>query len=270
MATTYMHGYAVSEQERLSRLNELLNGSALREIRVLSGERVIDFGAGLGQLTRAMGRAAGCPVVAIELGAEQARRGRELAAEAGESGLIDYRVGRVEEPPLAPEEWGAFDLAHARFLLEHASDPLAVVRQMVRAVRPGGRIVLQDDDHDTLRLWPEPPGFAGLWHAYVRAAGRNGTDPYVGRRLVSLLVRAGGVPRRSSMIFFGGCGGSPELETMVSNVTDLFAGVREAMQRDSAIEPHDYEEAIAAFRRWGARPDAAFWYAVPWVEGRRA
>ena len=37
-------------------------------------------------------------------------------------------------------------------------DPLAVVRQMVRAVKPGGRVVLADDDHDLLRLWPEPPG----------------------------------------------------------------------------------------------------------------
>ena len=27
-------------------------------------------------------------------------------------------------------------------------------------LRPGGRIVLADDDHDILRLWPEPPGLA--------------------------------------------------------------------------------------------------------------
>ena len=30
---------------------------------------------------------------------------------------------------------------------------------MIKALRPGGRIVLEDDPHDTLRLWPEPPGF---------------------------------------------------------------------------------------------------------------
>jgi 2-polyprenyl-3-methyl-5-hydroxy-6-metoxy-1,4-benzoquinol methylase len=47
---------------------------------------------------------------------------------------------------------GHFDVAHARFLLEHVPDPLVIVRTMVRAVRPGGRVILADDDYEGLRL----------------------------------------------------------------------------------------------------------------------
>ena len=267
----YLHGVEPAEQDRLSRLNGLLNEGSLRELRVVGGERVLDFGAGLGQLSRVIARAAlpGGRVVAIERSVEQIARARELARAAGEEELVELRQGDVMAPPLSEEEWGSFDLAHARFVLEHVEDPLAVVRSMVRAVRVGGRIFLADDDHDVLRLWPEPPGFHALWDAYVRVIHLNRNDPYVGRRLVKLLHLAGARPQRSASVHFGGCSGSPELATMIENIIGLFEGVREALLAGSRIERLDYEAALAALRTWGKRCDAALWYAVPCAEGVR-
>jgi len=271
VTTEYMHGTAPEEQGRLARLNDLLNAGSLRELAVTPGDAVLDFGSGLGQLTRLMAWAAGPEgrVVGIEASPDQLARALALATEENEVSLVDFRIGDVLAPPLAPEEWGSFDLAHARFVIEHVADPLAVVRQMVKSVRPGGRVVLMDDDHDTLRLWPEPPGFAPLWDAYIRTIHLNRNDPFIGRRLVTLLHQAGAVPERSTMIYFGGCAGTTALATMIDNVIGLFDGVRERLEAASLIASIDYDEAIAAFRRWGRRPDAGFWYAVPWAEGRR-
>ena len=53
----YIHGSEPEEQERLSLLNGLLNASSLRALRLRPGDRVLDLGAGLGQLTRAMAEA---------------------------------------------------------------------------------------------------------------------------------------------------------------------------------------------------------------------
>src|SRR5262249_48514974 len=80
-----------------------------------------------------------------------------------------------------------------RFLLEHVPDPLAVVRNMVRAVRVCGRVVLEDDDHGTMRLWAEPPGFGPLWEGYICVCDRLGNDPGIGRRLVWRLHQGGAV-----------------------------------------------------------------------------
>src|SRR5207249_1224128 len=126
-------------------------------------------------------------VLAVERSAEQIAEARLLAARDGEEGRVEFRQGDALDPPLKPAEWGSFDVVHARFLLEHLPDPLQAVRILVEAARPGGRIVLEDDDHEVLRLWPDPPGFAELWRAYQRSFDRLGNDPYVGRRLVSLL-----------------------------------------------------------------------------------
>src|ERR1700716_2108565 len=71
--SVYIHGTAAEEQRRLSLLNDvLLNNASLREMALRGDERIIDFGSGLGQFTRAMARAVPRGrVVGIERNEEQ-------------------------------------------------------------------------------------------------------------------------------------------------------------------------------------------------------
>jgi ubiquinone/menaquinone biosynthesis C-methylase UbiE len=268
----YLHGTAPDEQDRLGLMNRLLNENSLREMALAVGERVLDVGSGLGQLSREMARQVGSSgaVLGIERSAEQIAVARRLAAQVGEERLVEFREGAADRLPLAAAEWGTFDVAHARFLLEHVPEPVAVVREMVRAVRPGGRIILEDDPHDTLRLWPEPAGFGHLWSAYTRTYDRVGNDPFVGHRLVALLVQAGAQPTRIAWPFFGACGGQPELLAgYVDNLVRILEGVREPILALGEFEVATFDACLQAVRDWGRRPDAAFWYAVSWAEGRR-
>jgi SAM-dependent methyltransferase len=262
----YIHGTAPEEQARLSHLNRLLNEAALRELLLHGGERIVDFGCGLAQLTRAMARAAGVRAVGLERSAEQIAEALRQARAAGEEHLLDLREADVL---FAEVEAGAYDVAHARFLLEHVPDPLAVVKSMVRAVRPGGRVVLQDDDHDVLRLWPEPPGLRPLWQAYMRTYDRLGNDPIVGRRLVSLLHDAGARPSRCTWLFFGACAGQPTFPAFVDNLHSILAAARDAIVGAGLLGGAEFDEALANIRAVGQRPEAAFWYAVAYAEGIR-
>src|SRR4051812_2788198 len=267
----YLHGTAPDEQARLARLNDLLNDRALAELALRPGERVLDVGSGLGQLTRGMARQVGRTgrVIGIERSPEQLAEARRLADRAGEGEAVELREGDALNLPLRDDEWGTFDVAHARFVLEHVTDPLGVVRQMVRAVRPGGRVVLADDGHDTFRLWPEPPGFGRLWESYMRTYDRVGNDPLVGHRLVALLHQAGAAPVRNTWQFFGGCAGQPEFGSYVDNLARILDGVRRPILDLGAVDGPAFDDCLAALRSWGARPDAALWYAVSWAEGRR-
>lgn len=268
----YVHGTSPDEQRRLSRLNDLLNATSVAEMALAGGERVLDVGSGLGQLSRGIARAAGSRgcVIGIERSRDQIAEAQRQAVTAGEAGLVEFRAGDVAAFPLRDEEWGTFDVVHGRFILEHVPDPLAVVRAMVRAARPGGRIVLEDDDHDVLRVWPEPEGFARVWDAYIRSYRNAGNDPDIGRKLPALLHAAGAAPRRSRWIFFGACAGDPDFPAYVDNLVGVIEGAREAIIAVGGVTGAAIDAALGSVQALKARPDAALWYARCWAEGLRS
>lgn len=268
---SYIHGMSAEEQDRLSLMNRLINEGSMRELAVASGTRALDVGCGLGQMARLIARAAGPAgrVVGIDVAEEQISEAKRLAAADGEDGLVDFRLAGGAGFPLEDDEWATFDLAHTRFVLEHVSDPLAIVRQMVRAVKPGGRVALSDDDHDIMRMAPDVPGFADLWQAYVRVYDRNGNDPFVGRRLVSLLHEAGARPVRNTWMFYGSCAGAPHFEDYAENIIRVLEGAKDAILVNSLIDRRVFDDVITAMRRWAALPDAAMWYAICYAEGVR-
>ena len=260
----YIHGTDPEEQERLGLLNDMLNRKCLAELAPRPGGRVLDVGSGLGQFTHAIAGAVGSGgrVVGIERSLEQLAQARTITPA-----LAEFREGDAYQLPLRDEEWRSFDVIHARFLLEHLQDPLAEVRQMVRAARPGGRIVLEDDDHPILKLEPEPPGFPALWIAYQRAYDRLGNDALTGRRLVSLLHQAGARPSRATLISWSNCTGNEEFPVLVRNLIEVIRTSRTQVVRFNLLSGEAFDTALQEVARWSQRPDAAFWYAVSWAEG---
>ena len=267
----YIHGSEPKEQRRLSRLNELLNRACLRELALTGGEAVLDVGSGLGQFTREIARAVGSDgqVMGIERDKQQLSEARRQAHLQGESNLIEWRHGDAMKFPIEKSEWGRFDVAHARFVLEHLREPERVVHQMVRAVRRRGRVVLADDDHQILRLWPERPGFVDLWQAYIRSYEQLGCDPFIGRRLVSLLHDANAKPTRNHLIFFGCCAGAPEFSAFVQNLIGVIETARDIITGPIGFSSKRFGHVLRGVRHWSERPDAAIWYGLCWAEGVR-
>ena len=269
VGSQYIHGTSPAEQERLSLLNELLNAASLRAMRLRPGDRVLDLGSGLGQLTRAMARQVQPDglVIGVEREQEQLAEARHRARASSSATAVEFRRGEAEDLPLEEAEWGSFDVGHARFVLEHLANPQTAVRAMTRAVRPGGRVVLEDDNHELLRLWPPCPEVDALWQAYIETWASLGNDPYVGRKLTTLLRQAGADPRRSDMLFFGGSAGEASFEAYVANFVGILEGARQAIVEATDWSESQIDKAIGAFGEWSELEDAVLWYATCWAEG---
>jgi SAM-dependent methyltransferase len=268
---TYVHGYSAREQARLARMQTLLNERQLAAMRLDGVRSLLDVGCGLAQLTREMARTlpAGSRVVGVEREPIQLAEAARLAAVDGEERLVELRQGAAESLPLAADERGSFDLAHARFLLEHVPNPLAVVREMVAAVRPGGRVVLVDDDHDTLRLWPDCPRFERVWRIYWQSYRDDGHDPLVGRRLPELLDVGGATPVRVTSVFYGAVSGEPLFEGVVDNLAGVVGGAGEALAARRRLTCAEMTDALTALAEWRQEPAATLWYSLPLAEGVR-
>ena len=267
----YVHGTHPEEQERLTLLNTvLLNEACLKELFLQGGEKILDVGSGLGQFSRAMAKRAGTTVIGIERSEEQIEEAVRQSRLDHEEDKAEFRQGDARALPLREEEWGTFDVVHTRFVLEHVPDTTNVVKQMVQAAKKGGRIILADDDHDIFRVYPELPGFAELWNAYMQTFTALGNDPAVGRKLVSLLHEVGATPVRNTWIFFGGCSGNDLFNVYVDNLVGVIAGAKETMLQHGLFDEKRFDQVISSFQSWKQRADAALWYAVAWAEGVRS
>ena len=116
---------------------------ALRRLVDASGagpaDTVLDVACGPGLVVAAFARV--CRhVTGIDLTPAMIDRASTLVTDRG-LGNVTLTVGDVL--PL-PYDDGAFSVVVSRFAFHHFSDPGAVLREMVRVCRPGGRVVVAD------------------------------------------------------------------------------------------------------------------------------
>src|SRR2546422_5132377 len=82
-----------------------------------------------------------------------------LSAAAGRTGHMPLVRGRAERLPF-PDE--SFDHLTFTYLLRYVDDPAAVMRELARVVRPGGRIAALDFGV------PPNPLLRAVWRLYTR------------------------------------------------------------------------------------------------------
>jgi ubiquinone/menaquinone biosynthesis C-methylase UbiE len=85
----------------------------------------------------------------------------------------------------------SFDLVYARMLFEYLVDKEQAAREMARVCRLGGRVLLQDLDGQLLWNYPEDPVVQSAVQKVVAGLESTGFDPFVGRKLFSLLHKTG-------------------------------------------------------------------------------
>lgn len=261
----YIHGSDPSEQSRLSRLNDLINSRCFPKLKLEKGFRVLDVGSGLGQFTHRMSAAVGSS--GFCLGIERDINQLTVAKKNHSAPNLEFRQGDALKLPLSNNEMGSFDFAHTRFLLEHLPNPAQAVSEMIKALKPGGRIFLEDDDHNTVTLFPEPAGFPTLWAAYMDSYVEAGNDPFIGRKLTKLLHDQGIRNIRNDVIFFGDCAGTETFGLFVTNLVEVISTSYEVMISSNLISDQDYQMAIDSIKKWGELPFASLWYNISMAEG---
>lgn len=245
-------------------MNDLINDRCFPKLKLQPGLHVLDVGSGLGQLSERMCKAVGA--AGSCLGIERDINQLIFARQNFRSANLEFRQGDALKLPLTDQEWGKFDFAHARFLLEHLPSPGLAVEQMAQAVKPGGRVFLSDDDHESFTLYPEPSGFKDLWSAYMDSYLEVGNDSFIGRKLPKLLLEQGLHNITNDVVFFGDCAGTDTFHLFVSNLVEVISTSHDVMI-SSGLKEQGYQAAIQSIRDWASIPHAAMWYTIFTAEG---
>lgn len=271
MATHYIHGFSEIEQNRLSMMQTILNEKHLATLDFTGVSRVLDVGSGLGQMTRVIARRLGGNgvVIGVEKNQPQLDAAKQLAIDSKEQHLVDFRSGDATLLPLADDEIGSFDLVHTRFLLEHVSDPLAIVQQMVGAAKVEGRIFLMDDDHELLKVSPACSALERMWKIYWESYRALGFDPLIGRRLPELLVKAGAEIIEVNSLFYGATAGQPIFEAVVDNLLGVIGGTMDRLIQAAVASQLEFDQMLLEVADWRRQPAATVWYSLPYCVGVR-
>ncbi|KUL54582.1 SAM-dependent methyltransferase [Streptomyces sp. NRRL F-4489] len=123
----------------------------------LKGRRVLEIGAGAAQCSRWLAAQGALPV-ALDLSHRQLQHALRIAAEAGGAPveLVEADAGAL------PFRDGSFDLVCSAYgALPFVADPVRVLREVRRVLRPGGRFVFSVT-HPLRWAFPDEPGPEGL------------------------------------------------------------------------------------------------------------
>ena len=143
-ARGYALGYTNAEHDRLirqaARIEPILE-RLFREAGIGPGQRVLDLGSGVGDVSMLAARLVGPSgeVVGIERDPSSIAVAKARVAEAG---FRNVSFTQTDASQIVSDK--PFDAAVGRFILMFLSDPAAVLRSLARLVRPGGVLAFQE------------------------------------------------------------------------------------------------------------------------------
>jgi len=224
---------ARSELERLEVLQSVFDPDSRRLVGstgLAPGWRCLEVGAGAGSIATWMAGEVGPSgeVVAVDTNTRFLR----TSARPG----LRVLEGDIRTVALEP---GGFDLVHARFVLIHVAKWPAVLTAMLRALRPGGFLVLEEPDFsvarptggkDELRL-----AFERVHRAIESMFRRYGLDFAFGQRIPGLLAEGGlGSMRVESAapVFQGGSAMARMMGLSARQLRDRYLATGQAQERD--------------------------------------
>jgi ubiquinone/menaquinone biosynthesis C-methylase UbiE len=182
-----------SERKRLAEQHEVWRGETdaiLRAAAFAKGDRLLDLGCGPGYLTADLAEIVGTKgwVVGVDTSERFVQAARDLHQERGLQ-QTRFEIGEAGSFTLEPN---SFDGAVCRWVLMFISDTRSVIRNVRRALKPGGRFaVMEYFCFQSISLWPEGHSFRTVFDAVYRLIGSGGGDADIGARLPALLSDEG-------------------------------------------------------------------------------
>lgn len=190
---TYVMGRTEAETRRLqetSVYNELPLRHFLEDSGVRPGMIVLEIGSGAGDVAIAVAKLVGPSgsVLGLDMNAEILRTAEERVRTLG----LDNVAFEVADVRQEINLIGEFDALIGRFILIHIAEPAAILKRLLKYVRPGGLVAFQEADLSMGAVsYPRRELFDQFARWQERLLVRIGTERSMGLKLYHTFLDAG-------------------------------------------------------------------------------
>jgi SAM-dependent methyltransferase len=216
------------------------------------GMQVLDVGCGPGTITQGLATVvAPGTVIGIDLQPKQVEQARAFAAKSGVTN-VRFAVGDGYRLPFPAH---SFDAAFAHGVLMHLGEPVRVLTEMQRVLRPGGIVGIRDPDLGGDLFTPTTPLLDQALALRIRVRQHNGGDPFLGRYHRRHLLGAGFVRAEASASVVS-AGSLAETQLRAAWIKDQLRGLARTAMAEGWVNQAMVDAMVAEIDAWAVRPDA--------------
>ncbi|MEO5974858.1 MAG: methyltransferase domain-containing protein [Ilumatobacteraceae bacterium] len=183
MNSEYAHGHQAAVLKSHT-WRTILNSAQYVVPYIVADSKILDVGCGPGSLTNDFGSK--CPQGSV-VGVDISEKVVEIAMASEHPANVSFEIVDAYNLPFANN---SFDVVHAHQVLQHVSDPVALLTEMSRVVRPTGVIAVRDSQYSEFKWSPKSSELDKWLTTYISIAKFCQGEPDAGRHLENWALEA--------------------------------------------------------------------------------
>lgn len=189
VAEGYIHGFTGEEQDRLYRQARVNEELIFSKVDFRNCREILEVGSGVGAQTQILlERFPYVKIQCLDASPEQVARARQTLKNEVAGGRVKIDQGDALHQPYRDQ---TFDGAFICWLLEHVSEPVGILKETRRVLRPGGTIFCNEVFNATFYLSPYSPATQQFWYQFNDLQWTLKGDPFIGGKLANYMMEAG-------------------------------------------------------------------------------
>ena len=261
MSDKYLHGYDQKEQERLYRQAKFLENIIFSDIDFSFAKNLLEVGCGVGaQSEILLRRFPNLHLTGIELSDNQLKRAKEYLSN------FQYAQGRYELITMDAKDmdFGAgqrFDAAYLCWVLEHIPNPVDVLSEVRRVLKPGSVVYVTEVLNSSFFVEPYSPNVLKYWMHFNDLQYEMGGDPFIGAKLGNLLQSLGYANIKTSIKTIHLDNRNPvKRAQMIEYWTNLLLSAVNNLLESEHIKEESVQKVKQELKIVGKDPNAVFYY----------
>jgi ubiquinone/menaquinone biosynthesis C-methylase UbiE len=257
----YLHGFSKKEQQRLLHQAQFLEPWVYQGIDLGKKKHLLEVGCGVGAQTKILAkRFPNLKIDAVD------RSDLQLSAASrnlkGPVRSKQVRLFQQDALNLNLEDKGQYDSAFLCWLLEHVPDPVQVLKQVRKNLKPGAIIYCTEVFNQTLFMEPYSPAFMKYWFEFNDEQWSIKGYPFIGASLGNFLKQAGFKDIQTEMRPFHFDSRNPKMRAEFTEYFfNILLSAEKTLLAKGRVTRSQIKEMKAEVQRVKRSKDAVFFYA---------